>query len=40
MDNEDIVIYDNQVACSDGAEDADPCTEIGGGSIVVHKGKK
>ncbi len=40
MDHEDIVIYDNQVACSDGVEDADPCTEIGGGSIVVQKGKK
>ena len=39
-DNGDVVIYDNQVACLDGAEDADPCTEIGGGSIVVHEGKK
>jgi hypothetical protein len=35
----DDVVYDNQVACSDPGEDADPCTEIGGGSIVIHKGK-
>ena len=33
-------IYDNQVACSDSAEDADPCTQIGGGGIVIHAGKK
>ncbi|MBE9475450.1 MAG: hypothetical protein IMY85_11225 [Chloroflexi bacterium] len=39
-DNDDVVVYDNQVVCSDGAKDADPCTEIGGGSIVVHEGKK
>jgi uncharacterized repeat protein (TIGR01451 family) len=39
-DNGDSIIYDNQVACSDGADDADPCTEIGGGSIVIHKGGK
>ncbi len=39
-DNGDAVIYNNQVACSDGAENADPCTEIGGGLIVVRKGKK
>lgn len=39
-DNGDSVIYDNQTACADGAEDANPCTAIGGGSIVVHKGKK
>ncbi len=39
-DNGDVIIYDNQVACSDNEDAADPCTEIGGGSIVVHKGKK
>jgi hypothetical protein len=38
MDNEDIVISDNQVACSDGAEDADPSTIFGAESIVVYKG--
>jgi len=38
----DAVIYDNQVGpgCSDSADGADPCTEIGGGSIVIHTGKK
>jgi hypothetical protein len=36
----DAVIYDNQVACADDADDADPCTEIGGGAIMIHKGKK
>jgi hypothetical protein len=39
-DNSEAVVYDNQVACSDDAEDTDPCTQIAGGSIVVHKGKK
>lgn len=39
-DNGDAVVYDNQVACPETGEDADPCTEIGGGSIVIHKGKK
>ena len=35
----DALIYDNQVACSETGDDADPCTEIGDGSIVIHKGK-
>jgi hypothetical protein len=39
-DNDDAIIYDNQVACSDTGDDAEPCTEIGGGSIVIHKGKE
>ena len=30
----DQIIYDNQMGDS---EDADPATEIGGGSIVIHK---
>jgi hypothetical protein len=38
-DNGDAVVYDNQVACSDTGDVADPCTRIGGGSIVIHKGK-
>lgn len=39
-DNSDAVVYDNQAACLEIADDADPCTQIGGGSIVIHKGKK
>ena len=37
-DNGDMVVYDNQIG---GADDADPTTEIGGGSIMIHtpKGK-
>jgi hypothetical protein len=36
----DALIYDNQIGCSsDTVDDADPCTEIGGGSIVIHKPK-
>jgi len=31
------VIYDNQVACADGSDNADPCTVLGGGSIKIHK---
>ena len=38
-DNSDVVIYDNQVTCLNDAENADPCTQIGGGSIVIHKEK-
>lgn len=33
----DAVIYDNQVACPNQGDNADPCTGIGGGSIVLHK---
>ncbi len=32
-DNNDEVVYDNQMGDPD---DADPTTEIGGGSIVIH----
>jgi PKD repeat protein len=35
-DNGDAVVYDNNLG---GADDADPTTGIGGGSIVIHKGK-
>ena len=38
-DNDDALVYDNQVACSEVGEDSDPCTEIEGGSIVIHKQK-
>jgi PKD repeat protein len=38
-DDGDALIYDNQVACSDIGDDAEPCTEIGGGSIVIHGAK-
>jgi len=36
-DDDDTIVYDNQM---DAADDADPTTDIGGGSIVIHKGKK
>jgi hypothetical protein len=32
--NGDAVVYDNQMGAG---EDADPTTELGGGSIVIHK---
>ena len=32
------VVYDNRLGESDDIDDADP-TAIGGGSIVIHKGK-
>ncbi len=35
--NGDAVVYDNEVVAS---ENADPSTEISGGSIVIHKVKK
>ena len=35
-DDGDSIVYDNQM---DAAEDADPTTQIGGGSIVIHKSK-
>ncbi len=35
-DNGDLVVYDNELG---GADDADPTTAIGGGSIVIHKEK-
>jgi hypothetical protein len=33
----DAVVYDNQVACPNQGDNADPCTEIGEGAIVIHK---
>ncbi len=36
-DNGDMVVYDNEI---NGADDADPTTAIGGGSIVIHTKKK
>jgi PKD repeat protein len=39
-DSADAVVYDNQVACWDNAEDADPCTKLGAGDIVIHAGKE
>jgi hypothetical protein len=39
-DSSDAVVYDNQVACRDGAEDADPCTKLGDGDIVIHARSK
>ena len=35
-ENKDTIIYDNEVGI---AEDAEPSTTIGGGSIIVHKEK-
>jgi Tol biopolymer transport system component len=35
-DNSDGIVYDNEIGVD---EDADPTTEIGGGSIVIHTGK-
>jgi hypothetical protein len=36
IDNDDMIVYDNQLG---DADDADPTTGIGGGSIVIHKAK-
>jgi hypothetical protein len=33
----DAVVYDNQIACPNQGDNADPCTGIGGGAIVIHK---
>lgn len=33
----DFVVYDNQIACGNAADDADPCTTLAGGSIVIHR---
>lgn len=33
---DDVVVFDNQV-CEETGNDADPCTEISGGNIVIHK---
>jgi hypothetical protein len=33
----DAVVYDNQVECPSPGDNADPCTAIGGGAIVIHK---
>lgn len=39
-DQGDALVYDNQMACGDNTETADPCTVNGGGSIVIHAGGK
>jgi hypothetical protein len=36
LDDESLV-YDNQAECEEDGTDADPCTELGGGSIVIHE---
>jgi PKD repeat protein len=36
-DNGDVTVYDNEMGA---ANDADPATVLGGGSIVIHKAKK
>lgn len=33
----DALVYDNQVVCGDTADNADPCTTLAGGSIVIHR---
>lgn len=33
----DALVYDNQVSCPGQGDNADPCTGLGGGSIVIHK---
>jgi hypothetical protein len=33
----DAVVYDNQVACPNQGDNADPCVALGGGAIVIHK---
>ncbi|MBI1296547.1 PKD domain-containing protein [bacterium] len=40
VDGAEELLYDNQIACSNLSTDADPCTGLGGGNIVVHDGKK
>ncbi len=35
----DALVYDNQVACGDQSDTANPCTALGGGSIIIHKKK-
>jgi plastocyanin len=35
-DNSDEIVYDNNIGEYDDYDDADPTTEIGGGSIVIH----
>ena len=30
------IVYDNQVACGDASDNADPCTALAGGSVVIH----
>jgi hypothetical protein len=39
MDNRDAAIYDNQVACANEGDNADPCTQISGGFIALQKGE-
>ncbi|MGI0149592.1 MAG: FG-GAP repeat domain-containing protein, partial [Thermoplasmata archaeon] len=33
----DAVVYDNQIGCPNQGNNADPCTALGGGAIVIHK---
>jgi len=33
----DAVVYDNQIGCPNQGDNADPCTALGGGAIVIHK---
>jgi hypothetical protein len=33
----DALVYDNQVQCGQLGDDADPCTTLAGGSVVIHK---
>ena len=33
----DAVVYDNQVACPNQGDNADPCTALREGAIVIHK---
>jgi hypothetical protein len=37
QDQDDAVVYDNQIACPSQGDNADPCAALGGGAIVVHK---
>jgi hypothetical protein len=33
----DAVVYDNQIVCPNQGDNADPCTALGAGAIVIHK---
>jgi hypothetical protein len=33
----DAVVYDNQIGCPNQGDNADPCTALGAGAIVIHK---
>ncbi len=36
-DDDDALVYDNQIECGSQEENADPCTALGGGNIKIHK---